>query len=149
MATQTYKGDFYTNVAGVVAGTLSAGSFNNASKTKLRAKVDTITFAADADAASVTSMGLLPKGARVIGFYFASEAQGVAVTADIEVGGVAATTAEVLTDMTSATQQLVPCVEAVSKDELTVDSVVTIINAAQAFKATKRIILATLYLIED
>lgn len=148
----TNKGVNYTSVAGVVAGTLSAGSFINASTmfgTKLRVQYDTYAFLADADATSILSMGLLPKGARVLGFYWASEAQGVATTADIEIGGVAATAAEALTDMTSATQQFVPATEAMSNTPLTVDSVITVINAAQAFKLGKSVVLATLYLDED
>lgn len=144
----TLKGVNYTSVAGVVAGTLSAGSFINASTqfgSKLRVMYDQYVADADYGAGSVVSMGLLPKGAIVLGFYFASEAQGVATTADIEIGGVAATGAEALTDMTSATAQIVPVLETFAGTPLTADSIVSIINAAQDFKDTKTITLAIIY----
>jgi len=148
-ASTTLKGTRYTNTAGVVAGTLSAGSFNNASKTKLRVMYDEFSSDTAYDAGSVISMGLLPKGARVFGFLVSWEAQGAAITMDLTIGGVAASTSEAVTDMTSAGSLFIPVTETFMGIELTVDSVVALVTAAQPTGIDDSVSLGVLYTIED
>jgi len=151
-ASTTLKGAIYTNIAKIVAGTASAESYPNASTmfgTKVRAQIDTYTADAAYDAGSEISVGLIPKGARVLGFYVAHDAVGAAVTADISVGGTAATGAEEITDMTSAKGQLIPAVHAVSGTVLTADSIVKVITAAATFASGKKLIVVTFFVNED
>lgn len=153
-ASTTLKGTNYTEVAKVTASppTASAEVFVNAAQmwgTKLRVQYDTYEADAAYDAGSVISMGLIPKGARVLAFYCANEAVGAAVTADISLSGTAATAAEAWTDMTSANQQVIPALEAVSNAALTADSIVQVTTAAATFASGKSIVVATLYIDED
>jgi len=152
-ASTTLKGTNYTNIAAILAGTASAESFPNASTqtgTKLRACYD---YFVDADTgwdlASTISMGVIPKGARVVGFIVANEAVGAAVTADIALSGTAATASEAWTDMTSANQQFIPALEAIQNTPLTADKVVQVITAGATLAAGKSITVTTLYLNED
>ena len=152
-ASTTLKGTNYTKVAGVVAGTLSAGSFVNASKnlgTPLRVMYDMFVHETVAyDAGSIISMGLLPKGARVLGFMISAEATGAAMTADVTIGGVAATTAECLTDTTSDVAVFVPALPTFQLTPLTADSIVALVTAAQATGIGDEISLTVLYVLED
>lgn len=153
MATSaTLKGTNYTKVAGVVAGTLSAGDFVNASKmlgTPLRVMYDEYSHATVAyDAGSIISMGLLPKGARVLGFAISAEATGANMTADVTIGGVAATTAECLTDTTSDVAVIVPALPDFQLTPLTEDSVVALVTAANPTGIGDKISLAVLYTLE-
>ena len=150
-ASTTLKGTNYTKVAGVVAGTLSAGSFVDASKmlgTPIRAMYDEFTSATAYDAGSVISMGLLPKNARVLGFLVSWEAQGAAVTMDLTIGGVAASTAEAVTDMTSAGSLLIPALETFQGTPLTADAIVALVTAAQSTGIDDSVSLTTIYLLE-
>ena len=150
-ASTTLKGVNYTKTAAVVAGTASAESFANASQRKLRGMYDMFVHETVAyDAGSVISMGLLYKGCRVLGWTVAWEAQGAAVTADFTIGGVAASTAECVTDMTSAGAiGFIPAVVAFQQTPLTADSVVALVTAAQATGIGDQINVTTWYLDED
>lgn len=151
-ASTTLKGVNYTKLAQIIAGTASAESYPNGSTqvgTKLRVMYDTYESDASYDAGSEITMGIVPKGARVLGFYVANEAVGAAVTADLEIGGTAATASEAWTDMTSANQMFIPATEAISNTALTEDSVVTVVTAAAAFASGKSIVVATLFINED
>jgi len=101
-----------------------------------------------AAAGMVISMGQIPKNAIVLGFMFTSTAQGAAVTADVEIGGTAATTSEVFTDMTSATTQIVGSTGVFPYTPLTADSTVTLITAAQAIDPESTITLCTIYVMD-
>jgi hypothetical protein len=101
-------------------------------------------------AGSVISMGLLPKGARILGWTVAWEAQGAAVTGDFTIGGVAASTAECITDMTSdGAIGFIPALVAFQQTPLTADSVVAIVTAAQSTGIGDQINITTWYLDED
>ena len=151
-ASTTLKGANYTKVAGVVAGTLSAESFINAMKefgSRLRSQYDYFESTVAYDLASEIGMGLIPKGARVLGWIVSNEAVGAAVTADFEVGGVAASASEAWTSMNAANQQFIPALAVFQQTPLTADSVVTVVTAAATLAADKRISVTTLYQQDD
>lgn len=101
-----------------------------------------------AAAGFVISMGRLPKNAIVIGFQWTSTAQGAAVTADVAIGGVAATTAGVFTDMTAATTQFVGATGIFPYTPLTADSQITVTTAAAAIAASSTVTLTTMYVMD-
>ena len=101
-----------------------------------------------AAAGFVISLGRIPKGAIVIGFQWTATAMGAAMTADIAIGGVAVTTAEVLTDMTAATTQFVGATGIFPYTPLTAESQVTVITAAQAFAPSATVTLTTMYVMD-
>jgi len=150
-ASTTLKGVEYTKTAAIVAGTASAESFPDASKRKLRGMYDMFVHETVAyDAGSVISMGLLPKGCRVLGWTVAWEAQGAAVTADFTIGGVAASTAEAVTDMTSdGAIGFIPALVAFQQTPLTANSIVALVTAAQATGIGDQINITTWYIDED
>lgn len=144
----TLKGLEYTKTAAILARTASAESFPNASKRKLHALYDEFVDADTAwDLASEIGFGILPKGARVLGFIVSNVAVGAAVTATIKVGDT--TASDTWTSMNSANQQYLPVLAAVGGAELTADSVVTVVTGGATLASTKKISVATLYLIED
>lgn len=152
-ASTTLKGVNYTKIAQVVAGTHSAEVFVNAMKvfgSRLRTNYDTFVDADTAwDLASEISMGLLPKGAIVLGWIVSNDAVGAAVTADFEVGGVAASAAEAWTSMNGANQMFIPALASFQDTPLTADSIVSVVTAAATLAATKKLIVTTLYLQDD
>ena len=136
-ASTTLKGVNYTKLAAVIAHTASAESFVNAMTefgSRLRTMYDMFVDEDTAwDAGSVIGMGYLPKGARVLGWVVSWEAQGAAVTADFTIGGVAASAAECITDMTSAGGiGFIPALVAFQQTPLTADSVVAIVTVGVA-----------------
>jgi len=149
-ASTTLKGTEYTKTAAIVAGTEGGGgTFPDASKRKVRAMYDEFTSGTAYDAGSIISMGLLPKGCRVLGFLVSWEAQGAAVTMDLTIGGVAASTAEAVTDMTSAGSLFIPALETFQGTPLTADSIVALVTAAQSTGIDDSVSLTTLYVDED
>ena len=152
-ASTTLKGANYTKVAGVVAGTKSAESFVNAMVvfgSRLRTMYDTFVDADTAwDAASEIAMGLLPKGAIVLGWIVTNDANSAATTADFEVGGVAASAAEAWTSMNGANQLFIPALATFQDTPLTADSIVTVVKAAQTLATSTKLIVTTLYLNDD
>lgn len=151
MATSaTLKATDYTKVAAIVAGTESGlSTFPDASKRKLHAHYDEWSSATAYDDPSTISFMLLPKGARVLAFIVNWDAQGAAVTADFEIGGVAACAAEAVTDMTSAGQLVIPALATFSDTPLAADSILTMITADQALGQDDKICVTCLYLNED
>jgi hypothetical protein len=101
-----------------------------------------------AAAGFVISMGRLPKHAIVIGFQWTATAMGAAMTADVAIGGVAATTAEAFTDMTAATTQFVGSTGVFPYTPLTAESQITVTTAAQAFAPSATVSLTTLYVMD-
>ncbi len=148
-ADTTLKGANYTKVAAVVAGTASAGNFPDASQRKIRGMYDSWESTTSYDDPSTISFMLLPKGCRVLGFVVSWEAQGLAVTADFEIAGVAASAAEAVTDMTSAGQLFIPALATFQQTPLTADSILTFITKDQAMGQNLAISVTTLYLDED
>lgn len=148
-ASTTLKGTEYTKTAAIQAHTASAESFPDASKRKLRGNYDEFTSGTAWDAASEIAMGYIPKGARVLGFLVSNVAVGAAVTADFEVGGVAASAAEAWTSMNGALQLFIPALAVFQQTPLTADSIVTVVTAAATLAADKKISVVTVYLNED
>ena len=148
-ASTTLKGAEYTKIAAIVAGTASAESFPDASQRKLRMMYDSWESTVAYDDPSTISFALLPKGCRVLGWVVSWEAQGLAVTADFEIGGVAASAAEAVTDMTSAGQLFIPALATFQQTPLTADSILTMITADQALGQSDSISVTTMYLDED
>jgi len=150
----TASGVNYTNLAAILAGTSGVGSFLDGANewgTKLRVMLDTYTVPAGDTLHSdaVLTMGKLPKGARPLGFYFAQSGGGEAAVGTLKIGTTDVAGASVLTDMSSATSQFVPCLSTASDSVLTAASVVTITVATQDIDAATVLVLATLYLVED
>ncbi|KKM91959.1 hypothetical protein LCGC14_1223280 [marine sediment metagenome] len=119
--------------------------------TKLRVLFDKYTVPSGDTISStgVLTMGTLPKGARVLFFHFTQDAAGEAAVGTIKIATVDAAGSNVLTDMTSATKQLVPANDTFAITPLTVESAVTITFATQDVDAGTILTLATCYLIED
>jgi hypothetical protein len=149
-ASTTLKAADYTNVAAVLAGTASAGSFPDASKRKLHVMTDMFVDEVTAwDAGSEITFMVLPKGARVLGFIVAAEATGAAMTLDFEIGGVAACASEALTDTTGDVALYIPALQVFQRTPLTADSLLVAITAAQATGIGDEIQVSCLYMIED
>ena len=150
----TASGVSYTKYAAIIAGTAGVGSFldgTNEWGTKLRVMMDTYTVP-DGDTLhtnAVLSMGQLPVGARPIGFYFAQSGGGEAAVATASIAGTAVTASDAFTDMTSATQQFVPCLSTASDSALTASSVVALTFAAADVDAATVLVLMTFYILED
>lgn len=101
---------------------------------------------ADTGAAGlVLSMGRLPKNAIVLGFFWTTTAQGAAMTADVEIAGVAATESEALLDGSNATGNYAAAVGVFPYTPLTVDSQITVITASQNTIADSTVTLTTMY----
>jgi len=158
-ALTTANGVNATKRAAIIAGTSGVGSFIDGANqwgTKLRACYDTYVMSSDDTAAAgvVLTMGVVPKGARVLGWYCANEAFGAAVTADFQLVDAAgnittASAAEAWTSWNAAAQFFVPALEAVSNAALDAEHTVTVTTADQALVAAKSIVVATLYIVED
>lgn len=101
-----------------------------------------------AAAGFVISMGRLPKNAIVLGFFWTATANTTTITADVEIGGVAATTAEAFTDMVSATTQFVGSTGVFPYTPLTADSQITVITAAATYAPGETVTLATMYVMD-
>ena len=95
--------------------------------------------------------GIIPKGARVLFFIFTQSGSGAATTGGIRIGGVSATAAVTsLTDMTSATTQVLGSVIAFSGTPLTADSIVDVLLTATAdLDAATNLTLTTVYIQDD
>ena len=124
--------------------------------TKLRVVYDNYEFDGDTMAqGGVITMGAVPKGARVLGFYVGNTANSSAVTATLSLvdpaGNItAATTGAAWTDWTGAVHLFIPAtraVAAVAQDDEHTVTVTTI--AAQTIADGTDITVATLYLVED
>jgi hypothetical protein len=101
------------------------------------------------DDPSTIGFGILPKGARVLGFMVSWDAQGAAVVGGVRIGEVAATGTSAITDMTSAGELWIPVLASFMDTPLTADSVVDILTATQALGQNDKICMGVLYLDED
>lgn len=141
-----------TNVSGVNYTKYSAGGVanlvTNAWDIPIYAVKDTYTVPTGDTVAVSTSlyMGRIPKGARVLMFIFSQSGAGAAATGGIVIGSTAATSTTGLTDMTSATAQVLPCIESVANTALTADSTVSILlTSSYDLDAATTVSLTTLY----
>lgn len=150
----TASGVNYTKYAAIIAGTSGIADFMDGANqwgTKLRVMYDTYTVPTGdtLHTDAVLTMGVLPVGARPLGFYFAQSGGGEAAVATGKIATTAVTAASAFTDMTGATQQFVPCLSTASDSALTVASVVTLDFATADVDAATVLVLATLYILED
>jgi len=150
----TASGVNYTKIAALIANTGSLSDLVDGANqwgTKLRAMFDiyTVPTGDTLHSDAVLTMGKLPKGARPLAFYFAQSGGGEAAVGTIKIGTTDVAGASVLTDMTSATQQLIPALSTASDSVLTAASVVTITIATQDVDAATVLVLVTFYLVED
>lgn len=159
-ALTTANGVNETKRAAIAARTAGVGSFIDGANqwgTKLRVIFDTYAMdAADTAAAGfVLTVGQVPKGAIVLGFSVANEANSAATTADLQLvdaaGNItAATAAEAWTSWNAANQQYIPVLEAVTAaGGLDEAHTITVTTAAQTWAASISISVATYYLSED
>ena len=116
----------------------------------LRVMYDKYTLPATDTAAEgfVISLGRLPKSAIVLGFLWTSTAHAGAITADVQIAGVAATTDEAFTTMNAATTQFVGATGIFPYTPLTVDSQVTVTTLTAAFAPSATVTLAVLYVMD-
>lgn len=147
----TASGVNYTKYAAITANTSGIGDFldgTNQWGTKLRVMYDTYTVPAGdtLHLDAVLSMGLLPTGSIPIGIYFAQSGGGEAAVATVEVGGTAVTGTNALTDMTSATTQLLPVLSTSSDSALTSASAVTLQFATADVDAATVLVFAMFYI---
>ncbi len=157
-AITTANGVNVTKRAAILANTGGISDFIKGAEewgTKLRITYDTYALDGDTMAAGgVITMGVVPLGARVLGFYCANEANAAATTADLQLVDAAgnittATASEAWTSWNGANQQFIPALEAVSNAALDAEHTVTVTTAAQTFADGKSIVVATLYIAED
>lgn len=147
----TASGVNYTNYAAIVAGTSGVGEFPDGTNqwgTKFRVMYDiyTVPSGDTIHLDCVLSMGVLPKGAIPMGIYFAQSGGGEAAVATVLIGGTAVTGTNALTDMTSATKQLLPVLSTSSDSALTVASAVTLQFATADVDAATVLVLAIFYI---
>lgn len=123
--------------------------------TKLRITYDSYEFDGDTMAATgVLTMGAVPKGARVLGFYVSNSANSAATTADLQLvdsdGNITtATASEAWTSMNGANQLFIPSLLAVSNTTMDEEHTVTVTTAAQTLADGTILNVATLFLVED
>lgn len=145
-ALTTAKGAEYTKYTTGGISSLVTNLWNR----PLMTVFDSYTVPADTLAATAElSMGVVPKGARVLGFIFQADDNTAATTGTIEIGGVSATAAAAITDLSAGPVKLfIPALDTFSQTQLTADSVVSIQFAAQAVDANVVITLTTLYIMD-
>jgi len=158
-AITTGSGVNYTKEAATFAGTSNLSAMLAAAdvwNTKLRVVYDTFAMlAADTAAAGfVLTVGTLPKGARLLGWYVANEANSAATTATMSIvdpaGNITAASATAAwTSWNAAAQLFIPALEAVSNAPLDDRHTVTVTTADQTWAASISVVVATLYIIED
>lgn len=123
--------------------------------TKIRICYDTYEFDGDTmDTAGVITIGVVPKGARVFGWYCSASAASAAVTADFQLVDAAgnittASKSEVWTTWSNVTQFFVPALEAVSNAALDAEHTVTITTLAATIPDGLSLVVVTFYLVED
>lgn len=123
--------------------------------TKVRAVYDSYEFDGDTMAAAgVITIGAVPKGAKVFGWYAAASAASVAVTADFQLVDAAgnitqASGSEAWTTWNGITNLFIPALEVVTKTILDAEHTVTLTTAAQTIPDGLSLVVITLYLVED
>lgn len=143
-----------TTANGVEYTKYAAGGISNLVSTLWRQPLYTVfdkyTVPSDTLAATCElNMGIVPKGARVLGFIFQADDNAAATTGTIEVGGVSATSSGAITDLSAGPVKLfIPALDTFSQTPLTADSTVSIQFAAQVVSANVVITLTTLYVMD-
>ena len=155
----TASGVSYTKYAAIIAGTQGLSSFLDGANewgTKLRVCYDTYTMSAlnTASLGFVLTVGVVPKGARVLGWYCANAANAANVEADFQLVDAAgdittASAAGVWTNWTNANQQFVPALSTVSSAGLDAVHTVTVTTGTNTWAASVTVVVVTFYLVED
>ncbi len=140
--------------SGVTGGTTGPGDYIDGANmwgTKLRVMYDmyTVPTGDTLHTDCTLSMGYIPKGARILGWYFAQSGGGEAAVGTMELGTTAVSASSALTDMTGATQQFVPALSTASDGATTAGAIMNIGFATADVDAATVLVLATFYLIED
>ncbi|KKN47741.1 hypothetical protein LCGC14_0659750 [marine sediment metagenome] len=157
-AITTANGVNMTNRAVLNANTGSLSNFMDGANqvgTKLRVCYDNYEFDGDTMAAAgVITIGRVPKGGRVLGFYVGNTANSAATTADLQLvdpaGNITtATASEAWTSWNGANQQFIPALRAVAAVAQDDEHTVTVTTAAQTVADGTDITVATLYILED
>jgi hypothetical protein len=157
-AITTANGVNATKRAALIAGTTTLSDFMDGANqwgTKIRVCYDNYEFDGDTMAAAgVITMGAVPKGARVLGFYVGNTANSAATTADLQLVDAAgnitsATTAEAWTSWNAAAHLFIPATRAVAAVAQDAEHTVTVTTAAQTVADGTDITVATFYLVED
>ena len=157
-AITTANGVNMTKRAALNANTGSMSDFMDGANqvgTKLRIVYDNYEFDGDTMAAAgVITIGRVPKGGRVLGFYVGNTANSAATTADLQLvdpaGNITtATASEAWTSWNGANQQFIPALRAVAAVAQDDEHTVTVTTAAQTVADGTDITVATLYILED
>jgi len=157
-AITTANGVNATKRAALNANTGSLSDFMDGANqwgTKLRVVYDNYEFDGDTMAAAgVITMGAVPKGARVLGFYVGNTANSAATTADLQLvdpaGNITtATASEAWTSWNAAEELFIPALRAVAAVAQDDEHTVTVTTAAQTVADGTDITVATLYILED
>ena len=157
-AITTANGVSATKRAAIIAGTSGVADFIDGANewgTKLRVCYDTYVMSGNTAAAGwVLTIGVVPKGARVLGFYVGNSANSAATTADLQLvdadGNITqATTAEAWTSWNAAAHLFIPAIESVADGVQDAEHTVTVTTAAQTVADGTSVTVATLYLAED
>jgi hypothetical protein len=157
-AITTANGVNATKRAALNANTGSLSDFMDGANqwgTKLRVVYDNYEFDGDTMAAAgVITMGAVPKGARVLGFYVGNTANSAATTADLQLvdpaGNITqATASEAWTSWNAAEELFIPALRAVAAVAQDDEHTVTVTTAAQTVADGTDITVATLFILED
>lgn len=157
-AITTANGVNATKRAALNAGTTTLSDFMDGANqwgTKLRVCYDNYEFDGDTMAAAgVITMGAVPKGARVLGFYVGNTANSAATTATLSLvdpaGNItAATTTAAWTSWNAAAHLFIPATRAVAAVAQDDEHTVTVTTADQTVADGTDITVATLYILED
>ncbi len=157
-AITTANGVNMTNRAALNANTGSLSNLMDGANqvgTKLRVCYDNYEMDGDTMAATgVITMGRVPIGARVLGFYVGNTANSAATTADLQLvdpaGNITqATASEAWTSWNGANQQFIPALRAVATVAQDDEHTVTVTTAAQTVADGTDITVGTLYILED
>ena len=157
-AITTANGVNATKRAALNANTTSLSDFMDGANqwgTKLRVVYDNYEFDGDTMAAAgVITMGAVPKGARVLGFYVGNTANAAATTATMSLvdpaGNITAASATAAwTSWNGVNQLFIPALRAVAAVAQDDEHTVTVTTADQTVADGTDITVATLYILED
>ena len=144
-----------TKRAAIVAGTKGVGDFIDGANewgTKLRCIYDEYTVASGDTVAvsAVLTFGTLPKGAKPLYAVWTQADANGAATGGIQIGGVAATGATDITDMTADTTQILPINNTFATTFTTAAAAVTVVLSSDAdLNALSNVTLSIFYITED
>lgn len=145
-----------TKRAAIVAGTSGMADFidgTNEWGTKLRVIYDIYEWDGNTSSSgAVITMGVIPKGAKVLGFYVANSTNSAAVTATLQLvdsDGNNDTISGTWSSWATANQQFLPVFVAISQTVLDEEHTVTVTTGNATVADGTIIVVATLFLIED